>query len=59
MSRKSKEVLQDHHKIKTLPLDKAFCAEKADELEAMLQELNQLLSTAGIEIRINSYGRCK
>ncbi len=51
MSRKSKEELQDHHKIKSLPLDKSYCSEKADELEAMLQELNQLLSTAGIEIR--------
>ena len=51
MSRKSKEELQDHHKIKSLPLDKSYCTEKADELEAILQELNQLLSTAGIEIR--------
>lgn len=51
MSRKSKEELQDHHKIKSLPLDKSFCSEKADELEAILQELNDLLSVAGIEIR--------
>ena len=51
MSRKSKEELQDHHKIKSLPLDKSFCTEKADELEAILQELNDLLNTAGIEIR--------
>ena len=51
MSRKSKEELQDHHKIKSLPLDKSFCTEKADELEAILQELNDLLHTAGIEIR--------
>lgn len=51
MSRKSKEELQDHHKIKSLPLDKSFCSEKADELETILQELNDLLSVAGIEIR--------
>ena len=51
MSLKSKEELQDHHKIKSLPLDKSFCSEKADELEAILQELNDLLSVAGIEIR--------
>ena len=51
MSRKSKEELQDHHKIISLPLDKSFCSEKADELEAILQELNDLLSVAGIEIR--------
>ena len=51
MSRKSKEELQDHHKIKSFPLDKSFCTEKADELEAILQELNDLLSVAGIEIR--------
>lgn len=51
MSRKSKEELQNHHKIKSLPLDKSFCSEKADELEAILQELNDLLSVAGIEIR--------
>ena len=51
MSRKSKEELQDHHKIKSLPLDKSFCTEKADELKAILQELNDLLNAAGIEIR--------
>lgn len=51
MSRKSKEELQDHHKIKSLPLDKSFCSKKADELEAILQELNDLLSVAGVEIR--------
>ena len=51
MSLKSKEELQDHHKIKSLPLDKSFCSEKPDELEAILQELNDLLSVAGIEIR--------
>ena len=51
MGRKNKEELQDHHKIKSLPLDKSFCTEKADELEVILQELNDLLNTAGIEIR--------
>ena len=51
MSQKSKEELQDHHKIKSLPLDKSFCTEKADELKAILQELNDLLHAAGIEIR--------
>lgn len=51
MKRENKEELKDHHKVKSLPLDKAFCSEKADELEAILQELNQLLNAAGIEIR--------
>ncbi len=51
MDEKNKEELKDHHKIKSFPLDKTYCSESAEELETILQELNELLSTAGIEIR--------
>lgn len=51
MKEKNKSDLQDHHKIKCIPLDQRYCIEKAEDLEAILQELNNLLGTAGIEIR--------
>ena len=51
MKRENKVELRDHHKVKSFPLDKSFCMEKADEVEAILQELNDLLNCAGIEIR--------
>lgn len=50
MDRTNKTELNDHHRIKTFPMDKVYCSEKADELETVLRELNDLLSAAGIEI---------
>ena len=50
MDEKLQEELTDHHTIRVFPLDKAYCSARADELETILQEINDLLGSAGIEI---------
>ncbi len=44
--------LADHHRINYLPLEKTFCAEKSDELDSILRELNNLFSSVGAEITV-------
>ena len=44
--------LPAHHSINYLPLEKTFCEDKSAELEATLQELNNLFSSVGVEITV-------
>ena len=41
-----------HHRISYLPLDGGYCEEHPSELEAVLQELNGLFSTVGVEFSV-------
>ena len=51
----SEEALPVHHRISHLPLDTAYCAENADALEAVLQELNELFSAVGVEMTVDEH----
>ena len=46
------DALPAHHRISYLPLDKSYCEENADALEATLQELNELFSTIGTVLTV-------
>ena len=44
--------LPTHHRISYLPLDSAYCEEHPSELESVLQELNDLFSSVGVEFSV-------
>ena len=46
------EALPAHHRISYLPLDKSYCEENAEALEAALQELNDLFSSIGTVLTV-------
>jgi hypothetical protein len=47
--------LPEHHRIHHLPLDKEYCDNQPDALEAVLQDLNSLFSAAGVEITVDDH----
>lgn len=47
--------LPEHHRIHHLPLDKEYCDNQPDALEAVLQDLNGIFSTVGAEITVNDH----
>ena len=44
--------LPAHHRISHLPLDKSYCEENAEVLEAALQDLNDLFSSIGTVLTV-------
>ena len=46
------DALPSHHRISCLPLDKSYCEENAEALEAALQELNDLFSSIGTVLTV-------
>ena len=44
-----------HHRVCNLPLDKTYCSENADALEATLQELNEMFSAVGVEMTTDNH----
>lgn len=49
------DALPEHHRIHYLPLDRMYCEENADALEAILQDLNGLFSAVGVEITVDDH----
>ena len=47
--------LPEHHRIHHLPLDKEYCDNQPDALEAVLQDLNSLFSAVGVEITVDDH----
>ncbi len=55
MDKQKSNSLPEHHMIQHLPLDKTYCEESADALEAVLQEINGLLNPVGIIFTADEY----
>jgi hypothetical protein len=47
--------LPEHHMIHHLPLDRSYCENNADALEAVLQELNEMFNPVGTEFSVDAY----
>ena len=47
--------LPEHHRIHHLPLDKEYCDNQPDALEAVLQDLNSLFSAVGVAITVDGH----